>query len=72
MIRLDFDGGRRPPRPEWEQQDNEMADDGIYHSARPWPRRVPKILVNVPKVRCVSFFVDTTRDGGAQNETGAD
>ena len=49
-----------------------MADDGIYHSARPRPRRVPKILVNLSKAKCVSFFADATRGGGAQNETGTD
>ena len=28
--------------------------------------------MNLPKARCVSFFVDATRGGGAQNETGTD
>jgi hypothetical protein len=34
---------------------------GIYHSARRWPRRVPKILLNLPKARCVSLVVVRVR-----------
>ena len=49
-----------------------MAEDGIYHSARPWPRRVPKIFVDLSKAKCVSFYADATRGGGAQNETETD
>ncbi len=39
--------GRRPVRKFLQNRPNlgnEMADDGIYHSARPWPRRVPKVF----------------------------
>ncbi len=31
-----------------------------------------RFFVNLSKARCVSFFVDATRDGGAQNETETD
>ncbi len=53
-------------------------------SGMKWPMMVSTILhgrglgvcrrffVNLPKARCVSFFVDATRGGGAQNETGTD